>query len=166
MKPAKKVEEMTKRAAESGKVLAEVRSEAREATIELLRDVEERVRVALRGSTLTGLPSLLPPGCKRFPGAKIHGNGHHGIASYLAADGRPSLVWSVDGSLVWAWKDADGGVQFRGAHDHEIAAQDLEPALRAMLEALELHVRRAERGTDDYRAITDLAARMTRALNS
>ncbi len=150
--------------AELGQKVNVTRVDAREVTIELLRELEGKVREALSGSVLRGLGSLLPPGCARFPAARVHGNAMHGIASFLPADGRPALVWTSAGVLGWAWKSHHESAAWRPAHDEELAAQDLLPALRALRDALAEHVRRSERAADDYLAVADLARRLEAAL--
>ena len=138
------------------------RTTAKIETIELLRGFERAVQEALVGDKLRGMKSLLPSECVSFQAAAI-GTGKHGINTFLPMDGRPMLVWTKRGELHVATRRGRSA-ESRPIRDDELMAQDLDPVMRALDEVLLRHLEHAEESLRSYRAVLDLASRLSGAL--
>jgi hypothetical protein len=154
---------MLERAGDVCSDIAAARIEARTKAVRTLRKLETRMRAALAGDVLRGMKSLLPSDCLAFQAATIHGSRDHGIDTFLAANGRPCLVWTKNGELHSARKVGSEGVS-RSVDDAELTAQDLEPAVMALSDVLIRHLERAEETLRSYEGTAALCDRLADAL--
>lgn len=157
-------DDLVERAGKLSTSVSEARLEARSKAVAVLRSLEEATRAALDGDVLRGMRSLLPPDCLAFQAAAVHGTREHGVDSFLAANGRPMLVWTKHGELHSAWKISREAVS-RAVTDDELTAQDLEPATFALETVLVRHLEHSEETLKSYREVSALCARIVAALN-
>lgn len=135
--------------------------------LEVIRTLEERLREALGGETLKGLPNLLPDGERPFHGLRLNNAGRHGTAEYLPRDGREVLALSRDGTIVMVARDAVHGEilpRIRQATDESLRGDMLEPIVRAVQEALDGHLLRAEKRGTAHDQTRQLAEKIANAI--
>lgn len=155
---------------DAGRRHAEVRRKANREACRAVRMTEQALQEALNGATLLGMPNLLPHNDGVFKARRILSGGRFGASEFLPRDGRKVLVLSVHGRLCWAWQAEEPGghppVQAVAppVDDLDIVADWLEPFVRCVQEAVEMHtVKMAER-EEAYRRIVGFSEKLIQAV--
>jgi hypothetical protein len=148
----------------SERVMVE-REEARDRTVEAIRELEGRVREAILGDTLRGMANLNPA----YGGTPVQGMrvvDAAGDPDAKVRPGRRALILGKDGEFLVFEVMAGGAHQLRKASDGDFLAQDLDAVTHTVRTALERHIRRADRTVENYERLTSLAATLVEALTS
>lgn len=134
------------------------RERANETARETIALLERRLVEALDGEALKGMSSLLPNAS--FPALRVRqGSGRFGAQEYLPRDGREVLVLRVDGTLAFARRSGEAAELRRPAQD-ELRADDFEPYVRTVQEAVEAHLARTGRRDAHYARVEEIATRI------
>lgn len=147
--------------AESTRTLSEVRVNARAKVVAAIRSIERKLVEALAGERLRGTPRFTTRDAKSpFWGVRIGTRRRSGQLDGV----REVLVLTDRGRLVAAKQRADGGVDHRLVYDDELIAEDLEPVMRSVREALERHVVASGKRAGELDRVATLADKITTAL--
>lgn len=152
---------------QSTRLEVEKRGVANGEALSAIRAIEARLREALGGETLKGLPNLLPDGTRPFHGLRLNNGGRHGTAEYLPRDGREVLALSRDGTIVMVARDVVHGEvlpSIRQAGDENLRADMLEPIVRSVQEALDGHLLRSEKRGVAHEETRKLAEKIAAAV--
>jgi hypothetical protein len=124
--------------------------------------MRERVREALAGEVVRGLVDLNPGG-EAWKGARVHGNGRHGVDAFLPTDGRPALCIDRHGELVYA-RIEGRKVVVDPVEPDGVLVEDAEPYARALVVVLSRHCTASETTIRGYDHAAALAHRIRAAL--
>jgi hypothetical protein len=166
---ARNLEDLFKAAARASCGVMVERDEARQAAVETIREVECRLRAAVRGDTLRGMVNLYPVrGAVAQQGARVVGREGAHTEFFAQASkkldepvpfGREAMVLTKEGELMQFCVGERGEFSSFPVEDRDLTAQDLDAVLCTVLLVLERHVARAERTSTNYVRISQLAAR-------
>lgn len=135
------------------------RSHADESAAEAIEEIERRVAAALDREILMGLPDM---------GDRVYGVRVGADVSAFAKVPRgapPCLAIDRHGMLVAVSITAGGTAFVQRAPRGMIKAGILEPYMSAMALAIDVHVRSAERRTEQFEIIRNIAERIRDVLN-
>jgi len=153
------IEEATSRA-------TAVKAEARMSAEAAIRTIEAKLRTAIQGTELRGLPNLLPDSPSGFYGVRLRGKPNE----ILPDDGRPVLCLDRLGRIVMAMRSDDRSlrptvtVTAWPATDEDFKAEDLEGVLSALAGVLQQHLARITRSTQRYEQVADLSERVAQVI--
>jgi hypothetical protein len=153
----------TAAAGASERVMVE-RQEARDRTVQAIREVERKVKEAVRGDCLRGLANMNPVyGEAPIQGARVVQPG--GDIDKKVRYGQHAIVLNKDGAFMSMDVDDDGRVTIEAAKDEHFLAQDLDSVTYTVHTALQRHIARADRTVENYERLTSLAENLTVALS-
>jgi len=115
--------------------LADEREKAREKSVRAMRAIEKRVRQALQGDRLRGIPNI---GTRALPMYAHRVTSARNNAGKMPIGGREVLVVAADGSLN-AGSLTPRGPVMRPVDDDELVFEDLEAYARVITDLLERH---------------------------
>lgn len=136
------------------------RANARARLIAAVAAMRAALRAALDGEPLRGLPNLNPGG-EQWRGLRVHPDARHGHDVFVGE--RPALYVDRSGELVVAHRQG-AAVAAYPVGEGDLRAEDLEPYLRAVSEALARHALGLERTEAGYARAAALGAQVARIL--
>lgn len=168
-KPAIKMEGLLSSAAEQQEKATTLRGIAYGNAVAAIRALESRLLQALNGGTLRGLKNLAPGVGVPLQAARIKGSRWFGIDDVLPPDESEVLVISKTGQICMArgidlQKLSGERWEMRPARDEDFIAQDLEPVVDAVQQALERHIVRSEKTSASYERVSYLSNRLIDAM--
>lgn len=157
---AEALEPHFERAEAASDAVAEKREDARAASILAIRALENRLRDALAGGPLRGLPRI-GPGAVGYYAARVRGKNP---AVALVPGERPVLVLSSEGRLMMASVGGEGWTAIR-ALDDDLLVEDVVEVARVLRVAIAGHLSACGRSASRYSAVEALSKRIVAILS-
>lgn len=163
---------------ETNAELADVKREAREASVNAIRRMMATLADSLRGGSLNGLPNLGLSSSRPYRAARVRGSGGR-LARVRDVDfmstplarpkrparhGKPALCINLRGQLVLAQIDHWGAVSETPVADTELLAEDAERLASALAGVLHAHIINATKTTKRFARMRDFSDKLNLAL--